>query len=1221
VLIDDKFEYNMTLQGGSNQSGWTYFFNTTLSLGWHNFSIVYFNQNTSKREYSNTSNWPHVFSEGSRNNEVTLTEGKVNPTIGNTSTIFNFSMTYINEKDELAANAIVMIDDIFSVSLTPDLVNAADGATYSATHQYSNESAHFYYFEAYWNSTITRLPETGYYQGPIVNNSAIYLKNGTVTPKSGQPYTIFNYTVLFKTSTGDKANETLVYIDNQPFKMNEMPGQYLDEYLYYYTTNLTPGMHDYYFYFTTSNASRFSDLREPDLGIMLGPDVDMNMSNLASANVSATEGNVTTPFTFRFVYNNTEYPLNLTDVMVEIDMIPHNMTYVSGDNRTNAVFEYTTTLEVGPHFYAYIALIDIYPLRIPENPWQDKIVTVDDVPLNLYYGTVTPAVGFENDTTFEFSVFYSDVDATVPLEKYLYVNDTVYNMTYDSGSNRTGAKYIYTTSLLAGNYEYWFEFTDNFTTIRYPDGYNLSGPSVSKPGGPLNYPPVLVNGTVTPPAGTNQTLFTYRVYYMDANGDPPSQAQVSINGVPHNMTGYTGNYVDGVLFEYKTYLDAGNYNYNFNFKDINNSAARLPVVGYYNGPTVLPAPNEPPQLSNGSVNPKSGNTSTLFTFKVQYADYESDLPIVKEVYIDGYPYVMSYNPNEYVPIGRVYTYSSYLGAGNHSFYFHFNDSLNKVLLPQSGSFAGPSVAKLPGTSNNTAPYLSNGYVSPSKGTPTTNFTYYVYYYDAENATPTLMHVSIDGKLHQMTPAYSYPATPRGMYSYTTTLPVGNHTFYFIFSDGVNTVRLPSSGNLSGPEVTEIPPPPPPPPNNAPLLSSGAVSPTQGYDTTEFTFTVDYHDDECDIPTLKMIYIDGKSFVMTFKSGTYKGNATFEYKTTLAVGKHYFHFLFSDGKNTIRLPVRDSFYGPVVVIPNRAPHADAGSDQEHTVGPPHTVYLDGSNSSDPDGDKLTYFWDFGDGGYAFGIRVSHVFHGVGTYNVTLRITDGWLNDVDHLAVKIIDSGQGKAQGKAPRKSPKINDGEINMVAATIAASFASTAIIAGALVGGTEWGKYAALGLLFPLYVRISGKRILDNFTRGKIYGYIIANPGDHYNSIKSSLKLKNGALAYHLQALEREDLIKAQTDGKFKRFYPFEMSVPSRSTKLSTMRQNIVNQIEESPGITQNEISDKMGVSHQAISYHLRSLVQLGAVNIEKKGRANHCFPGEYSGELVMENEEKEWPR
>jgi predicted transcriptional regulator len=562
--------------------------------------------------------------------------------------------------------------------------------------------------------------------------------------------------------------------------------------------------------------------------------------------------------------------------------------------------------------------------------------------------------------------------------------------------------------------------------------------------------------------------------------------------------------------------------------------------------------------------------------------------------------------------GVWYYYSTYLSAGNHTYYFMFNDSKNSSRYPVTGDLKGPSVSKLPDPNN--PPRLYYGYVYPVRGTNQTNFTYYVYYYDADNDTPTMKYVVIDGVRYDMKPAYTgpnhYGTTAAGMYSYTTKLPVGNHTYYFIFSDGTDTVRLPKTGNYSGPQVVVYPD------NKSPVLWNGRVTPTLGNTSTEFVYSVHYRDPEGKAPTTKIIYIDGVAHAMSYVSGSYGTNATFQYKTTLSVGTHSYHFLFSDGTNTVKLPSYGSYYGPVVKRPNRPPVADAGSDQLYTVGPPKTVWFNGSGSYDPDSDRLTYFWDFGDGGYAYGMVTYHVFHGVGTYDVKLTVSDGKLTDTDNCSVKIIDSGKGKTQGKAPKKEAKLGTGYLYTA---LGATIAGSVILAGVVVAGTEWGLYALLALILPLYVRIKGEKILDNFIRGKIYGYIIANPGDHYNSIRTALKLKNGALAYHLKALEREELVKSQTDGKFKRFYPYEMSVPKRATKLTTMRENIVEQIKERPGITQNEISEKMGVSHQAISYHLRTLVQLGAVEVEKKGRANHCYPGEKNGMLQLPEEEMEW--
>jgi PKD repeat protein len=79
---------------------------------------------------------------------------------------------------------------------------------------------------------------------------------------------------------------------------------------------------------------------------------------------------------------------------------------------------------------------------------------------------------------------------------------------------------------------------------------------------------------------------------------------------------------------------------------------------------------------------------------------------------------------------------------------------------------------------------------------------------------------------------------------------------------------------------------------------------------------------------------------------------------------------------------------VTVIVNSAPVAVAGSDQEAFVGGAHdAVLFDGTKSSDPDGDPLTYLWDFGDGNTKSGAQVFHSFQKPGQYRVRLKVKDG------------------------------------------------------------------------------------------------------------------------------------------------------------------------------------------------------------------------------------------
>jgi PKD domain/FlgD Ig-like domain len=71
--------------------------------------------------------------------------------------------------------------------------------------------------------------------------------------------------------------------------------------------------------------------------------------------------------------------------------------------------------------------------------------------------------------------------------------------------------------------------------------------------------------------------------------------------------------------------------------------------------------------------------------------------------------------------------------------------------------------------------------------------------------------------------------------------------------------------------------------------------------------------------------------------------------------------------------------------NRPPIADAGGPYQGVAGV--AVAFDGTGSSDPDGDALTYAWNFGDDARGVGARISHTYAAGGQYRVSLTVTDG------------------------------------------------------------------------------------------------------------------------------------------------------------------------------------------------------------------------------------------
>lgn len=92
----------------------------------------------------------------------------------------------------------------------------------------------------------------------------------------------------------------------------------------------------------------------------------------------------------------------------------------------------------------------------------------------------------------------------------------------------------------------------------------------------------------------------------------------------------------------------------------------------------------------------------------------------------------------------------------------------------------------------------------------------------------------------------------------------------------------------------------------------------------------------------------------------------------------------------------------LVPPNSPPVANAGFDL--TVNAGKQIVFDGSDSTDSDGDTLSYSWDFGDGSTGNGVKVSHLYTTPGAYTVTLMVSDGQLSTTDSASVAVQTEGR-------------------------------------------------------------------------------------------------------------------------------------------------------------------------------------------------------------------------
>jgi len=401
-------------------------------------------------------------------------------------------------------------------------------------------------------------------------------------------------------------------------------------------------------------------------------------------------------------------------------------------------------------------------------------------------GNVSPYAG-SISTTFTYSVHYQDPDETAPTAKNVVIDGEPHAMRLSSGVAADG-DYEYSTTLGSGSHNYYFYFEDGDSlSARHPAEGTRPGPTI----GGANIAPVLSEGEVWPSAARPGTTFAYTVHYSDANADAPTEMNVVIDGIPVAMQLYDGAPYSGYYRFQTNQLSVGTHSYYFYCNDGSGGDDRLPESGTYTGPSVQEG-NITPTLSDPGVTPESGTTDTTFVFTVAYFDGDGDAPATGLVVIDDESKGMALTSGQ--PDNGIYSHSTQLGQGSHSYYFYFEDPAAAFArAPEGGSYSVEVGA------GNTPPVLTDGTVDPASGNMSENFSYSVHYYDADGDQPATSIVCIDDVHHYMTLAEGAPAN--GTYRYSTTLGKGSHTYYFYFFDGMGgQVRDPVSGADTGPSV-------------------------------------------------------------------------------------------------------------------------------------------------------------------------------------------------------------------------------------------------------------------------------------------------------------------------------------------------------------------------------------------------------------------------------------
>jgi len=285
--------------------------------------------------------------------------------------------------------------------------------------------------------------------------------------------------------------------------------------------------------------------------------------------------------------------------------------------------------------------------------------------------------------------------------------------------------------------------------------------------------------------------------------------------------------------------------------------------------------------------------------------------------------------------------------------------------------------------------------------------------------------------------------------------------------------------------------------------------------------------------------------------------------------------------------------PPVILGLHAAGVDGNTTLREDVG-----ILFGAQVTDKEGlGGLKYLWSFVNGTILSHSMTFVANLSAGNYTLLFSVTDD--NMVVRASLNITVQKVEVQQPPHPKPAPvpilkqPVVVGSFSLIVVVLAASI---------FIGGTEVGKFGFFFMLAPLYSRIRKEAALDSFTRGKIYGAILTEPGISYNMLKELTDVGNGTLAHHLKMLEVNGYIGIRRDGMYKRFYPSESTLPKSHRVLPRIQRLILSTIEERSGLSETEVAEAISVRRQVVNYHIKKLESLNLVIVQKDGNTARCY-------------------
>jgi hypothetical protein len=555
---------------------------------------------------------------------------KVTPKIGNTSTDFNFTMTYIQLNNTPPSVVKVIIDGMEYSMLEVDHLDTyyKDGKEYYFTLNNLDIGKHTYKFNTsdginYTNTIIFRNLK-------VLNTAPQIITEDNLTAIEDVYYeVIYEYEDIDVVNVGQicqweySSNANWLSFDLASTKLfgtptNDDVGQYWVDITVEDTIDIV----------STNFTLTVLDVNDRPI-ITTNDVVSTNEDELFEVDYNASDIDSIISNQIWTLETNAKSWLNLSSSLGILNGTPGNDDV--GEFWVNVTVNDT---EGGFDFTNFTLTV----LNVNDNPF----IITDDV---LLTGT---------DILYEVQYNATDVDSTN--SQFSWILNT--NATWLSIDSSTG--------VLSG------------TPSRLEAGWYIVNVSVSDGDGGSDWHEFILTVIKTnlPPKITTEDIITIMVnstYYVDYNATDDQANYLLEWSVQTNASWLRIDSSTGVLSGVPTSNDKGKtFWVNVSVVDTKKS------LDFHNFTlTVLPEPkviviNNVPELTNYKLTPGEGDINTEFIFSITYTDDDEDPPETIKIVIDGVAFDMSLRSGSF-PYFGIYEYKTKLSAGEHSYYFVTSD--------------------------------------------------------------------------------------------------------------------------------------------------------------------------------------------------------------------------------------------------------------------------------------------------------------------------------------------------------------------------------------------------------------------------------------------------------------------------------------------------------------------------------------------------------------------